>query len=386
MSARATLLRELRVSAPRSRVDLAERTGISKAAVTRGIRELIGAGLILEKGRGASSTLGGKPPTLLELNPAAAAGVACMLEVGTLVVALADFTGRLHQRTEVSFAVESDSATVLDLLRSAIGELVESNPPERPLLGVGVGVPGMTDEHGTVIAMPHLPGWRGLPFADTLRREFRMPVHVENESRIQALAERWFGDGRDVEDFICLETGVGVSCGVVIGGRLWRGHHSLAGEVGHTSVYADGDRCYCDSRACWEVRASTTQLLRDVRTAAIARGDDPLYSLERLTIPDVVSAIDAGDAIALAQLERHAEELTRGICNLILNFDPQRIIIHGESTLFGERLASMLRERIRERFAVWLDYEPIICFSELGRDVGLAGAASLALGAAWGLQ
>ena len=382
---RRALLRELRVAAPLSRVALAKRTGISKPAVTRGISDLIEDGLAIETGRGESGTAGGKRPTLLNLNPAAAAGLACMLEDGCITAALAGFDGTFERRATREFDPESDAASVIAQLVELLGEVLVENPPERPLLGIGLCVPGVVDERGRVIVMPRLAGWKGVPLAERLEAVFGVPVVVDAESRVQTLAEGWLGQGRDVDNFVCLTTGHGLAAGIVLNRRLWRGMNSLAGEVGHSSTYSDGARCYCDSHACWEVHASTTRLLHDVRTSSIAHNDERLHEGE-LTVEDVAKVLDAEDPTAVRELDVHADALARGICNLVVSFDPERIIVHGESTVFGERLRLMITERVRRRFELWLDYDPPIVFSELGRDVGLAGAVSLALRGAWGLE
>ncbi|MEO8091428.1 MAG: ROK family transcriptional regulator [bacterium] len=379
------MLRELRLGAPISRVGLAERTGISKPAVTRGITDLIEEGLVIETGRGESTSAGGKRPTLLELNGRAAAGLGCVVEVGKVRATLAGFNGEFEATHETDFDPQAGPEIAMAALKGVLHGVVDRNAAGRLILGLGVSVPGPVDEEGRVVVMPHLQGWKGVPVADILHDQLGIPVQVDNESRVQALAEGWFGLGRGVENFVCLETGVGVSAGVVMNGRLCRGLNSLAGEVGHWSTYGDGRRCYCDSRACWEINASTTQFLADLETASIAHNDVKLHA-GKLSVRDVAHAVEVGDATARAELEAHADALARGICNLVLAYDPERIILHGDANAFGERLVRMLKRRVRDRFALWLEYDPPIMLSELGDDVGLAGAVSLALRSAWGLE
>jgi predicted NBD/HSP70 family sugar kinase len=381
---RHALLRELRVGAPLSRANLAKRTGISKPAVTRGIADLMDAGLVMETGRGKATTGGGPRPTLLHLNPRAAAALGCSIEVGRVVAVLAGFDGNVEARRLRNFDPEASPADVVALAARLLRETLAENPSERPVLGLGVGLPGIVDEHGRVLVIPHMQGWRGVELAEQLETEFAIPVRVDSKSRIQTLAEGWLGQGRDVETFVCLDTGIGIGAGVVVNRRLLRGRQSLAGEVGHWSMYSEADRCYCDSHSCWEVRGSTDRLLADLRTSSIAHNDVKLHEGE-LGLGDVARVAAIGDATALRELAVHADSLARGISNLVIAYDPERIIIGGDSTIFGDLLLGMLKDRVRERFALWLDYEPPIVFSELGADSGLAGAVGLALQQAWGL-
>jgi predicted NBD/HSP70 family sugar kinase len=381
---RDILLRELRLGAPISRIDLSKRTGISKPAVTRGVAALIDEGLVVEARLGDAGSHGGRRPRMLELVPTAAAGLGCMVKAGRLVACIGGFNGEVEHRETVDFDPLSDPEAVVAKLRGLLVSLLERNPPSRPVVALGLSVPGLVDEVGRVFAMPHMPGWRGLELATVLEREMGMPVYLDNESRVQAIAEAWFGQAQGVRSFVCLETGVGISAGIVVNGELWRGAHSLAGEIGHFSMGGGGARCYCDSRGCWEMSASTTQLLSNVTTSSIARSDQMLYQDTDLTMERLVAAADAGDQVALREIEAHAEVLAEGICNLIVAYDPERIILHGDSIILGERLVEMLRARVAERFRLWLDYRAPIELTRLGTEGALAGAVSLALHGAWG--
>jgi predicted NBD/HSP70 family sugar kinase len=381
---RNVLLREVRLGEPISRIELSKRTGISKPAVTRAVTALIEDGLLAETALGDAGSSGGRRPRMLELVPGAAAGLGCMIKVGRLVGGIAGFDGRLEKRREVEFDPQGDPKEALAKLVELLGELSAANPPDRPVVAGGVSVPGLVDELGRVITVPHMPAWRGLPLATILEAELGLPVFLDAESHVQAIAEAWFGDALTSRNFVCLEAGAGISAGIVINGELWRGTHSLAGEIGHASMTGDSARCHCGNRGCWEMAASTTRLLTNVRAASIAGGDGMPYMDGELTMERLVAAADAGDEVALREIGAHAEALATGICNLIVAYDPERIILHGESILLGERLVDMLRERVAERFRPWLDYDAPIGLTQLGTQGALTGAVGLALHAAWG--
>lgn len=381
---RNVLLREVRLGAPISRIELSKRTGISKPAVTRGVAALIEEGLLVETALGDAGSTGGRRPRMLELVPTAAAGLGCMIKVGRLVGGIGGFDGRVERRQAAEFDPLANPGEAIAKLVEVLGELTRDNPPERPILSLGVSVPGLVDEIGRVITIPHMPGWRGLRLATLLEDELGLPVFLDNESHVQAIAEAWFGGALAARNFVCLEAGVGISAGIVINGELWRGTHSLAGEIGHASMTGDGARCHCGNRGCWEMAASTTRLLNNVRAASIAGSDEMPYLDSDLTMERLVAAADAGDEAALREIGAHADALAAGICNLIVAYDPERIILHGESILLGERLVAMLRERVADRFRQWLDYDAPIVLTQLGTQGALTGAVGLALHAAWG--
>src|SRR5262245_27801112 len=204
-AARNVLLREVRLGAPISRIDLSKRTGISKPAVTRGIAALIDEGLVMETALGEAGSAGGRRPRMLELEPRAAAGLGCMIKVGRLVGGLSGFDGRIEHRRAIEFDPLGDPRHAIDLLVQMLAELTALNPPERPVIALGVSVPGLTDEAGRVITAPHMPSWRGVPLAQLLEERLGLPVYLDNESRVQAIAEAWFGDAQAARNFVCLE-------------------------------------------------------------------------------------------------------------------------------------------------------------------------------------
>jgi predicted NBD/HSP70 family sugar kinase len=383
-ASRNVLLREVRLGAPISRVELSKRTGISKPAVTRGVAALIDDGLLVETALGDAGSTGGRRPRMLELVPEAAAGLGCMLKVGRLVAGIGGFDGRVEREQLAEFDPLADPHEAVRLLVETLAGVVADNPPDRPVLALGVSVPGLVDEIGRVITIPHMPRWRGLRLASLLEEELGLPVYLDNESHVQAIAEAWFGDALTARNFICLEAGTGISAGIVINGELWRGAHSLAGEVGHASITGDGARCHCGNRGCWEMAASTTRLLDNVRSASIADGRQMPYLDADLTIERLVAAADAGDELALREIAAHADAVATGLCNLIVAYDPERIVLHGESILLGDRFTEMLRERVAARFGGWLDYDAPIGLTRLGTRAALTGALGLALHGAWG--
>lgn len=383
---RAALLRELRINSPIARAQLARRTGLSKPAVTRTVAALVRDGLVTETGMGQTGQSGGKPPTLLALNPDAAAALGCMMTFDRVVACLAGFDGKIEYRRELALHPQATPADAVRVLLSVLAEAAAANPAGRPIVGIGVGVPGMVDETGRVI-MTRMPGWAGYPLAEPLADQFGLPVLVDNESRVHALAEGWFGSARGIRDYVTLMTGPGLAAGVVINGRLWRGVRSLAGEIGHTSVWGDGSRCHCGNEGCWETHATSTELLRNVQMTRMAEGNTAHpRGHPPLDIGWITSQLRAREPVVTREVQAHASILARGIANIILAYDPELIILHGESARLGQPLVDEIKKHVRQRFARVCEFEPPISLSNLGPDVGLIGAVSLVFRRSWGLQ
>jgi predicted NBD/HSP70 family sugar kinase len=383
---RAALLRELRINSPIARVQLARRTGLRKPAVTRTVAALVRDGLVTETGTGETGQSGGKPPTLLALNPHAAAGLGCMMTFDRVVACLAGFDGEIEYRRELALRPRATPTDAVEAMLSVLAEAAAANPGDRPIAGIGVGVPGMVDETGRVI-MTRMPGWAGYPLAAPLADQFGLPVLVDNESRVHALAEGWFGSARGIRDYVTLMTGRGLAAGIVINGRLWRGVRSLAGEIGHTSVWGDGSRCHCGNEGCWETHATSTELLRNAEMTRTAEGNTAqLRDHQPLDIEWITDKLRAHEPFVTREVQAHASTLARGIANIILAYDPELIILHGESARLGQPLVDEIKNYVRRRFARVLEFEPPISLSNLGPDVGLIGAVSLVFRHSWGLQ
>jgi predicted NBD/HSP70 family sugar kinase len=349
------------------------------------VNALLREEIIVETGRGESNELGGKPPTLLKLNPQVLAGVGCIVRGGAVLSCLAGFDGQIEVVRERRFDPDSTPLEVVEVIGKTIGDAVSTNRPDRPVLGVGLGMAGGVDERGR-IRMTRMRGWVDFPLAETLADRLGLPVAVENESRVRAVAERWFGLGRDHDDFVCLLLGRGIACGVFVNGRLLRGKHSLAGEVGHTRLFGSGKRCRCGADSCWESGASIEQLIANVRVAVASSSTTWHIQPDAIDLQWVVRHFEMGEPVVVQEVRAHAAVIARGICNIVLSYDPGLIILYGDSARLGDAFVDIVRGEVHDRFASFLEFEPPISLSQLGTEGDLAGAVSLALGRAWGLD
>ena len=233
---RQRLLEAIRRLGPISRAELAKRTRLSPPTVSALVEELVAeVGLLREVGIGASS--GGRPPILLEFN--AEYGCLIGVDIGsrTTRFALADLQGHVLHRRQERTCADSCAATVnqvLDGIEQTVGEAGRSL---EKLFAIGIGAPGMTDvQTGRVISAVNLPGWTDVPLRELVESRFRAPAQVDNDANMAALGERWQGVAHHANDFVFIALGAGVGAGVVIGGRLHRGHHWYAGEIGRMTL------------------------------------------------------------------------------------------------------------------------------------------------------
>ena len=379
---RAILLNLLRVSRPRSRADLAAATGLNKTTVSSLVEELITAGLVREIGHTVSA--GGRPPVLLELNPRAGCIIGAELGVRYISVVLSDFRARILWRRQIALDADETPDCALEKLVTLAGEAARVAEADRqPVLGLGVGTHGLVDvDTGVLLFAPNL-GWHHVPIRQALSEKFNFPIFVDNDAKTSALGEHYYGVAQQVEDFVYVIANVGLGAGVVLGGEVHRGATGFAGEVGHTTIVPDGPVCRCGNRGCWETLASQNSLIERLRAAVAAGGRTSLPhsngSLGEVSIPAVVEAARAGDALVLRALEETAVYLGIGIANLINSFNPSLVVLGGSLSLAADYLLPSIERVVAERSMPGPREAARILISAHGFDTCVLGGIALVL-------
>ncbi|MGY1712766.1 ROK family protein [Geodermatophilus sp. SYSU D00758] len=252
-------------------------------------------------------------------------------------------------------------------------------------VGVGVGAAGWFDRTGDrVLFSPHL-AWRNSSLRRDLAERLGRPLWVGNDADAAAWAEYRYGAARGADLALMVTLGTGIGGGIVLGGRLQRGAHGVAGEWGHMRVVPDGRLCACGNRGCWEQYASGTALAHTAREVARSSPAAAAVLLERvdgdpdrLTGEDVARAAADGDPLARGLLAEMGEWLGQGIADLAAVLDPEVVVIGGGVSVLGETVLGPARERL-ERALPGRGFRPgpRVVVAELGAQAGLVGAADL---------
>ena len=360
---------------PISRADVARATGLTRTTVSDVVEQLLGAGLAEEIGLGRST--GGKAPILLRVPDEARSLVG--IEVGDthLTGAIVNLRGEIRRRVEVPLDGR-DGEMALARLDGLIEELVQ--PTGAPILGIGIGTPGLIDTtNGTVRWAVNLD-WRDLPLGARLRERWQLPVHVANDSHAAALGEYTFGGHSPRESMVVVKVGRGIGAGIVIEGQLYAGEGSGAGEIGHSAIADNYRPCRCGSVGCLETLASTRAVVQRARELAPHAPDSVLHALaksEPIGFDELVTAFSDGDDLAREVLMDSARHLGRSIGSLIGTLSIRHVVLVGEMTRFGEPwLTAVRREAHRSALAILADSTTI----EIGRpgdDLVVLGAAAL---------
>jgi glucokinase len=306
---------------------------------------------------------------------------------GTKIVAgLVDREGRIvarqHCRTE---AKEGQDAVFHRLVEATAQLLTTDGISRQQVAAIAIACPGPVDaRRGVVTAPPNLPGWRDVPLGRMIQEEFSLPTSLENDANAAALAEHRFGAGRGVDHMIYVAASTGIGGGFILDGRLYRGATGAAAEVGHTTILPQGPLCGCGNRGCLEALAAGSAIAREARER-VQRGVPTLIAeladrnLDSITAKLVAQAADQGDWEANAILGQAMSYLGVGMANLVNLLNPELLVIGGGLTKMGERLFEPVRRAIDLRAFATAARAVELRRAQLGDDVGLLGAAAVAM-------
>lgn len=300
-------------------------------------RDLIERGLVEVVARAPSR--GGRPALLLDIVGSAAHALGIKIAADHLVGVRVNLDADVVERFEHVFdATAPDAIERLVALLRPYAESTDEGLP--PLLGIGLGVPGIVQyAPGATLTSPML-GWNELAAGQALEQSFRVPVLVDNDVNTLAVAERLYGRGRDFENFITVTIGRGVGLGIVVNGDVYRGRLGGAGEFGHVTVDETGPPCECGKRGCLEVFVGDPALSAQARKLGLLRSGDGIEALLTLA--------DNGDAAARDVYARAGETLGRALAGVVNVLSPGLVLVSGEGTQAWQHLATAFDRALRD--------------------------------------
>ncbi|WP_283451267.1 ROK family transcriptional regulator [Cryobacterium sp. PH31-L1] len=353
---RALVLQTLYRGAQLSRADIARATGLTRVTVSDLIGELIDDTLVRELGR-REDARPGKPATVLDINAAAFTIIGIDLSQPALFRgALLDLNGEILRRAETR-SPDARGVVAVDAVLDLIAELAERSPS--PLLGIGIGSPGIINERGVVLQATNL-GWTNEDLADTVSRRFGVVAVVMNDADAAAIAERAWGDA--AADVIVVRVGRGLGAGVIVNGQLVRGSRFAAGEIGHVVVGTDGGAlCTCGKTGCLETWLSVPAIRGQLNRA----GSDEVTNAVR-------EAAGVRLGIALAPVV--------GMLNV------SEIVLSGPPDVLTDRMLTVTEQTIAARTMAVDGAQVPVRLSDLGDDGVLRGVAAQVLTSQLGIS
>jgi glucokinase len=267
----------------------------------------------------------------------------------------------------------------LELGRSAVAT---AGVPWERIRAVGIACGGPLDPfRGVIQSPPGLPGWDDVPLVATVEAALQRPTVVDNDATACAIAEWWFGAGRerDVRHLVYLTISTGVGGGLILDGRVYRGAAGNAGELGHLTIDYEGRQCGCGRRGCLEAYASGPQIAARGRERLAEGGRrSSLAALPEITARDVAEAAAAGDPLAGEVWDETTAMLGSAVANILDIFNPELVVLGGGVTRSGDQLLAPVREAsLRQAMAPARNAADVV-LAGLGEVLGVVSAATVA--------
>ena len=360
---RGLLLRLLCTHDGVSRIQLAQRTGLTKMTVSNIIAGLMEQDYVVERAPERNAGVG-RNPIILDISPGAPKVLGVQLGREGVTAVLFDLKLRILKKEEEPFAQENTDSILQKLFRAVDRiRIQESN-----ILGCGVSVVGSLDVgSGVVLNPPNFFGVSNLPLRRLLSNHMGLPVELNNDMNCAALGEKLFGAGREFHNFLYVGLSTGIGSGIIENDGLYQNSSGFAGELGHTSIDCNGPECGCGNRGCLEEYVGMPVIEARLREATGQAGDFASFCAQT---EDPHVDVVLSDVI---------EKITRALVNAVNLLNPQAILVgHNGTHLPARYLEQMERELNRRKFSQ--DYLKIrVKKSRFGMDSSLYGSGCLAL-------
>ncbi len=336
---RAEIFATVLTAGPLSRTQLAQRLGLVPSSVTRMLPPLLEHGYLHESDAAPNGR--GRPQKMLHVNPDKHIVVGIKIGPAQVSGVVTDMAANVLARIEEPIT-DRTPETALSAAAALTRRLLEQAPEAADrVLGLGVGVSGHVDSAAGVCRYSALLDWNKVDVAGPLREATGLPVVVNNDVNTLVVAERWFGQGRDVDSFAVVTVGPGIGCGLLLDGALFSGASGLAGELGHLPLDPAGPMCSCGRRGCLEALAGDRAVLRHLQDAGVPC----------TTITDAMDIARSGSGsartVARSAFAEAGTALGRGLAGMCNLLNLQKIILAGEGAvahdLFGPAMNQALQ-------------------------------------------
>ena len=345
-----------------SRVELSRITGLTKTTISAVIKKLKDSGIVEESNQISTGNIG-KSPIPLHIRADAVYTIGVHLSRQRVEALLMDTRMNIITSNTGEDYTKFGPEGIIDSLFININKIMEyAKKKEIDLGAIGIGVPGPLDaQTGVVKQPPKLKGWENVPLGSIVQKEYGIPVWIENDANVCALAEKWLGSGRNIHNFICILINEGIGAGVIINDELYQGTYDFVGEIGHFLCYEQGKFQYLEDIAGADV------LLHLANSQGLS-----VKSLEKMA-----ELLQQDNQIANSIVKKVATWIGSAIVNAIHMIGPQTVFIGGEMAVLGEPLIQPIRRIV----ANYLFGGQVvnIKFSSISSDAVTSGAGIYAM-------
>lgn len=366
-----------------AKAEIVRLTDLSLATVSEHVDLLCESGLLREEKFGVSS--GGRRPRLYGFNADAGHIVAIDLESTHVRVAVTDFGLRiLHIKDSDDVDVAQGPDATLAQIRDLVFDVLnKAGVDHRKVKALGIGLPGpVSFSDGLPSSLSIMPGWENYPIRDFWKKHFDCVSYIDNNVYTMALGERALDPADARDNMIFVKIGNGIGAGIVCNGEVYRGSTEHAGEIGHTDT-GHQTLCYCGNRGCLDAFAGGRAIAARAEASAREGKSERLLAMlvekKKLTLHDVVKALEESDPVAVNLIRESGIAVGAVLAGLVNFFNPSHIVIGGGVSQVGDVLLAAIRQAIYQHCLPLTTRRLVIEHSAVGINAGLIGAAVLAL-------
>lgn len=357
---RGLILRLIATGVCRTRIELSRTTGLAKMTVSNIIAEFIEKNIIVECEEELTDVCG-RNPVLLQISEKAPKIIGLLIFRGRIEAVLCNLKLKVISREKIYFE-ELDSEQLIQYSCQVIDRLLKKEPN---IIGIGVSAIGPVDiKRGILLNPIRFYGIHNLPILDILKRRYSIPVFFDHDNNNAALAEKLYGIGREVQDFIFLGISNGIGSGIVSNGEVYHSHRGLESEIGHVSIDYNGLKCSCGNRGCLEMYSSTFVMLEKLRNATGQKKNLPWFChLEGNPKVDEI-------------FEDTIKKISVALVSSINILQPEMIILGHDCVEWQNRHVQLLEALLNENKIVQDNERIIVRKTAFGKDAQLVGAAA----------
>lgn len=375
---RKKIIRQLYFSKALSCAELSERINKSLPLTTKILNELIVEGFVTETGQAVST--GGRRPVMYSLKDDVLYVVSVAMDQFVTRIAILDMKNSIITdvvKIELSLPKNPEA---LSILTNKINQVInESGIPKKKIAGIGIGMPGFVD-YKKGINHSFLPA-AGQSITEYIKEQTHLPVYIDNDSSLIALAELRFGGAKGRKNAMVLNLGWGIGLGMVLNGELFRGHNGFAGEFSHIPIFSNGKLCSCGKSGCLETE---TSLLVIIQKAKEGLAQNKLSILKSSLLEHyeqasetIINAVHEGDRFAVELFSEAGYNIGRGVAILVHLLNPEVVILSGRASTAGKIWQAPIQQALNEHCIPKLAGNMSIELSTLGYQAELIGAAAL---------
>ena len=370
-----------------TRASIARRTRLSLVKISSILGELEKKEYIEKVGK--TKTTGGRPAYIFQLKPTIGVSIGVSIAPDCFEIGGIDGSKSLgiQERHPLSLPADPEKHvdSIVEQVASVLKKKIARQPDGQPVVSIGIALPGMVDSRRRIWLLGlQVTGITHINLAGMFEEQLQVPVYIEDVSRTLTVLEMYKNRGKRIRNFVLVYIGLGLGTGIVINGRIYRGFHGLAGEIGHVEHADNTYRCSCNSVGCLETVVSTAGILRVFRDRLKegVRSSLQKTTMENgpgLSLEEILAAAEGGDRVAQSTLGEIGVFLGDACATLIKLFNPQALIISGPGSIFKKYFSDPVQQVIQQRVLPEMleDYQTV--FADYRADHEARGAALLAI-------